>query len=187
MTLSALPLGLPAGVLPGGLDTTTRVVDAHTGGAPTRVVVSGGPALYGVTMVQRQEELQTHHDAWRRALVTAPRGHEGLVGALLTEPERPGSQAGVLFFDHGGYLGLSAAAMIGVVVSLAHLGKVRPGPLWLDTAAGTVHADFSLDGTVRLEQDGQVLSLHEGHAYVMMESTVVIQQDDPLGWGAPTA
>ncbi len=187
MTLSALPLGLPAGVLPGGLDTTTRVVDAHTGGAPTRVVVSGGPALYGVTMVQRLEELQAHHDAWRRALVTAPRGHEGLVGALLTEPERPGSQAGVIFFDHQGYLGMCDHGTIGVVASLAHLGKVRPGPLWLDTPAGTVHADFSLDGTVRLEQDGQVLSLTDGHAYVMMEGTVVIQQDDPLGWGAPTA
>jgi 4-hydroxyproline epimerase len=191
MTLSALPLGLPAGVLPGGLDTTTRVVDAHTGGVPTRVVVSGGPALYGVTMAQRLQELQDHHDAWRRALVTAPRGHEGLLGALLTEPERPGSQAGVLFFNHGGYVALDGAGMvsgmISVVASLAHLGKVRPGPLWLDTPAGTVHVEFSLDGTVRLEQDGQVLSAPDARAYVMMEATVVIQQDDPLGWGAPAA
>lgn len=151
MTLSALPLGLPAGVLPGGLDTTTRVVDSHTGGAPTRVVVSGGPALYGVTMAQRLQELREHHDAWRRALVTSPRGHDGQVGALLTEPERPGSQAGVIFFDHHGYLGMCGHGTIGVVASLAHLGKVRPGPLWLDTPVGTVHATFSLDGSVSLE------------------------------------
>lgn len=151
MTLSALPLGLPVGVLPAGLDTTTRVVDSHTGGAPTRVVVSGGPALYGVTMAQRLQELQAHHDAWRRALVTHPRGHDGLVGALLTEPERPGSQAGVIFFDHRGYLGMCGHGTIGVVASLAHLGKVRPGPLWLDTPVGTVHAEFSLDGSVSLE------------------------------------
>jgi 4-hydroxyproline epimerase len=151
MTLSALPLGLPPGVLPTGLDTSTRVVDSHTGGAPTRAVVGGGPALYGVTMAQRLQELRDHHDAWRRALVTPPRGHVGLVGALLTEPERPGSQAGVIFFDAAGYLGMCGHGTIGVVASLAHLGKLRPGPLWLDTPVGTVHAEFMLDGSVRLE------------------------------------
>ncbi|SEL50532.1 4-hydroxyproline epimerase [Roseateles sp. YR242] len=151
MTLSALPLGLPAGALPGGLDTTTRVVDSHTGGQPTRLVVGGGPALYGATMAQRLEEMQHHHDAWRLALVSEPRGHHAMVGALLTEPERPGSQAGVIFFDQQGFLGMCGHGAIGVVASLAHLGKLRPGPLWLDTPVGTVHAEFMLDGSVSLQ------------------------------------
>ncbi|UXH78969.1 proline racemase family protein [Roseateles amylovorans] len=130
---------------------TTRIIDTHTGGEPTRLVVSGGPVLRGITMAERLQELRDFHDHWRRALVTEPRGSAVMVGALLTEAERPGSDAGVIFFNSAGYLGMCGHGSIGVVASLAHLGRIRPGPLRLDTPVGTIQAEFMLDGTVRID------------------------------------
>ncbi|MET0209444.1 MAG: proline racemase family protein [Burkholderiaceae bacterium] len=133
------------------LPAVTRIIDSHTGGEPTRLIVSGGPVLSGSTMSHRLQDLREHHDQWRRALVSEPRGSAVMVGALLTEPERPGSHAGVIFFNNAGYLGMCGHGAIGVVASLAHMGRIRPGPLQLDTPVGPISAEFMLDGTVLID------------------------------------
>jgi 4-hydroxyproline epimerase len=105
-----------------------EVVDSHTEGEPTRVVVAGWGELAGATMAERRDELRRHHDALRRAVVCEPRGHEAVVGALLTPPVEPGSTAGVIFFDNAGYLGMCGHGTIGVVRTLDFLGRLaRPG------------------------------------------------------------
>ena len=86
------------------LPVVIRVIDSHTGGMPTRLVVAGGPDLPGSTMHDRLADFQTRHDAWRRALTGAPRSAPGTIGAVLTEPERPASLAGLLLFDANGPL-----------------------------------------------------------------------------------
>src|SRR6202043_3890153 len=101
-----------------------EVVDSHTEGEPTRVVVGGWGEVAGATMAERRDELRRHHDALRRAVVCEPRGHEAVVGALLTPPVEPGSSAGVIFFDNAGYLGMCGHGTIGVVRTLDFLGRL---------------------------------------------------------------
>lgn len=125
-----------------------QVVDSHTGGEPTRVVVAGFPALAATTMAGRRDEFAENLDHLRSGLVCEPRGHEVLVGALLTPPEHPDSQAGVIFFTTVGYLGMCGHGTIGVVETLRHLGRATPGPLRLDTPVGTVRCTLHEDGTV---------------------------------------
>jgi 4-hydroxyproline epimerase len=132
--------------LPGSIE----VVDSHTEGEPTRVVVSGWPPLSAPTMEGRRNELAERDAAIWRAVVLEPRGHDALVGALLTPPVRAGSSAGVVFFDNVGPLWMCGHGTIGVVQTLAHLGRIGPGAILLDTPVGTVGAELSPDGLVTI-------------------------------------
>jgi proline racemase len=127
---------------------SVRVVDSHTEGEPTRVVIDGWPALVGDAMAERRDDLRTRWDHLRSAVIREPRGHDALVGALLTPAVRPGSIAGVLFFNNVGMLGMCGHGTIGVVRTLEHLGRLGPGDVALDTPVGTVRACLGEDGSV---------------------------------------
>lgn len=130
---------------------TIRVVDSHTEGEPTRVVIEGWPEPEGTTMAERRAAVRESNDALRVAVIREPRGHDALVGALLTSPIREGSAAGVIFFDNVTYLGMCGHGSIGVVRTLAHLGRIGPGPLNLDTPVGTIRAELAPDHSVTIE------------------------------------
>ena len=125
-----------------------RVIDSHTEGEPTRVVIEGWPQPRGVTMAERAADLKERFDHLRRAVVCEPRGHDAIVGALITPPVEPGSTAGVIFFNNGTYLGMCGHGTIGVVRTLQHLGLVSVGTIRLDTPVGTVSGELSEDGSV---------------------------------------
>jgi proline racemase len=127
-----------------------QVIDSHTEGEPTRVVVSGWPALESVTMAERREELRARWDHLRSAVVCEPRGHDALVGALLTEPVSAGAAAGVVFFNNVGYLGMCGHGLIGVVRTLEYLGRIGPGAITIDSPVGTVGARLHDDGSVTI-------------------------------------
>jgi 4-hydroxyproline epimerase len=127
------------------------VVDSHTEGEPTRVVVDGWPTPPGATVAERREALARTQDALRRAVVCEPRGHDAVVGALLTPPDEAGSTAGVVFFNNAGVLWMCGHGLIGVVRTLEYLGRVAPGPIRIDTAVGTVGAVLHDDGSVTIE------------------------------------
>jgi 4-hydroxyproline epimerase len=127
------------------------VVDSHTEGEPTRVVVDGWPMLDAATMAERQADLHRRFDHLRRAVVGEPRGHDAVMGALLTPPAEPGSAAGVIFFDSVGQIGMCGHGLIGVVRTLEHLGRLGPGRVRIDTPVGTVKADLAADGSVTIE------------------------------------
>ena len=135
----------------GQTPTTIRVVDSHTEGEPTRVVVDGWPQPRGATMAERRDDLQARHDALRRAVVCEPRGHDAIVGALLTPPVHQGSVAGIVFFNNGTYLGMCGHGLIGVVRTLEYLGRLSPGEACFDTPVGTVRAELGADGAVTIE------------------------------------
>lgn len=130
------------------MTAAARIIDSHTGGEPTRVLVSGGPELGRGSMAERMAQLRSEHDAWRRALILEPRGSEVLVGAWLCPPQAVGGNWGVVFFNNVGYLGMCGHGTIGVVATLAHLGHIGPGTLALDTPVGTVQATLHEDGSV---------------------------------------
>ena len=128
-----------------------EVVDSHTGGEPTRVVISGWPLPPGATMAERRAALLRDHDALRQAVVCEPRGHDAVVGALLTPPGEPGSHAGVIFFNNAGGLGMCGHGLIGLVRTLEFLGRLSPGLVRIDTPVGTVGAQLHADGAVTVE------------------------------------
>ena len=127
-----------------------EVIDSHTEGEPTRVVVSGWPQPEGSTMAERRDFMRREQDALRTAVVHEPRGHDAIVGALLTPPIRPEAAAGVVYFNDVGYIGMCGHGTIGLVRTLEHMGKVKPGRIELDTTVGPVSAELDTDGSVTL-------------------------------------
>jgi 4-hydroxyproline epimerase len=125
-----------------------QVIDSHTAGEPTRVVVAGGPVLGRGDLATRLHLLRTRHDAFRTGVVFEPRGSEALVGALLCQPVDPAAAAGVIFFNDVGYLGMCGHGVIGLVTTLAHLGRIGAGSHAIETPVGTVEAHLHPDGSV---------------------------------------
>ena len=127
-----------------------HVIDSHTGGEPTRLVMDGFPALAGNSIAAQLDNLRTHHDTWRRACLLEPRGNDVLVGALYCAPVTPGATCGVIFFNNAGYLGMCGHGTIGLVASLHYLGRIEPGVHTVDTPVGPVAATLHADGAVTL-------------------------------------
>ena len=125
-----------------------RIIDSHTGGEPTRVVLSGGPDLGKGSLAERLNRFRTEHDTFRSAVVNEPRGSDVIVGALLCEPTDPKCVAGVIFFNNVGYLGMCGHGTIGLVATLAFLNKIGPGEHHIDTPVGTVSAVLHPNGEV---------------------------------------
>lgn len=119
-----------------------RVIDSHTGGEPTRVVLDGGPNLGSGPLSERCARLRSEYDRYRSAMVNEPRGSDVLVGALLVEPHEADCAAGAIFFNNVGTLAMCGHAMIGVTVTLAHLGRIGPGLVRIDTPAGPVGVEY---------------------------------------------
>ncbi len=117
-----------------------HVIDSHTGGEPTRVVISGGPELGAGSLAERREHFRREHDRFRSAIVNEPRGSDAMVGALLCEPVDAACAAGVIFFNNVGYLGMCGHGTMGLMVTLAHLNRIKPGTHRIETPAGTVEA-----------------------------------------------
>jgi 4-hydroxyproline epimerase len=128
--------------------TRIKVIDSHTAGEPTRVVVAGASSPTGATMEEKRASFQRDMDWLRSASVCEPRGHDALVGALLCEPVNPGSVAGVIFFNNVGVLHGCLHGTMGVAVTLLHMGRIGPGEHRLDTSTGVV--------TFRVSPSGQV-------------------------------
>ncbi len=127
---------------------TLNVIDSHTGGEPTRLVVSDGPDLGTGTLAERLDVFRNRFDHWRAGIVTEPRGSDVVVGALLCEPDAADCAAGVIFFNNVGFLGMCGHGTIGLVVSLAHMGRVGPGRHRIETPVGIVEATLNADGSV---------------------------------------
>ena len=124
-----------------------KVIDSHTAGEPTRVVVEGLPEFAG-TPAEWRDFLFTQHDGLRTSVACEPRGHEAMVGAYLLEPTQSDCVAGVVFFNNVGYLHGCLHGTIGVTATLAHLGRLSDGANKIETPTGIV--------TVRPPKDGWV-------------------------------
>lgn len=125
-----------------------RVIDSHTGGEPTRVVLSGGPDLGKGPLAERLEIFRSQYDTFRSAVVNEPRGSDVMVGALVSEPTDRSCAAGVIFFNNVGYLGMCGHGTIGLVATLAFMKRITPGEHRIETPVGTVSAILHPDGEV---------------------------------------
>jgi len=129
---------------------TLHVIDSHTEGEPTRVVISGGPDLGNGTMAEKARRLRDEQDWLRSAVCNEPRGHEAMVGALICEPHAADCACGVIFFNNLSTLNMCIHGTIGLVVTLAHMGKISPGAHRIDTPVGVVVATLHHDGSVEV-------------------------------------
>lgn len=130
--------------------SSVLAIDSHTGGEPTRVVISGGPDLGGGSVAEQLERFRRDHDRFRSAVVNEPRGSDVLVGALLCPPLDPSSTAGVIFFNNVGFLGMCGHGTIGLMVTLAHLDRIQPGLHRIETPVGTITAELHADHSVSI-------------------------------------
>lgn len=127
------------------------VIDSHTAGEPTRVVIAGGPDLGHGGLVAQRDRFRDEHDLFRSAIIDEPRGSDVMVGALLCQPSDPSCIAGVIFFNNVGYLGMCGHGTIGVAVTLAHLGRIVPGTYRLQTPVGRVPFEYHGGNAVTIE------------------------------------
>ncbi|MBV6320347.1 4-hydroxyproline epimerase [Duganella violaceipulchra] len=130
---------------------TISIIDSHTGGEPTRLVTDGGPELGQGPLSERLALLKRQHDRFRSAVVCEPRGSDVLVGALLCQPYEADCAAGVIFFNNVGYLGMCGHGTIGLVASLAFMGRIGAGRHRIDTPVGVVEAELHADGSVTVD------------------------------------
>src|ERR1041385_453104 len=127
------------------------VIDSHTGGEPTRVVIAGGPELRGQSISEQLESFRKDNDRLRGAIVNEPRGSDAMVGALLCEPFDKTCVSGVIFFNNVGYLGMCGHGTIGLMATLAQMGKIRTGEHRIETCVGVVTARLNEDGSVSFD------------------------------------
>ena len=128
-----------------------RVIDSHTEGEPTRVIIEGGPDLGAGSMRARIARFADEFDHVRKMAILEPRGSDAIVGALLCEPTQDDCAAGVLFFNNRGYLGMCGHGSIGVAVTLASLGRIGLGESKLETPVGVVTVNLIDENTVTVE------------------------------------
>ena len=128
-----------------------RVIDSHTEGQPTRLVLDQGPDLGSGSLAEQADRLFRDHADFCRGVLCEPRGHEAMVGALLLPPNAPGCAAGVIYFNPAGPLGMCGHATIGTAVSLAHCGRLSPGVHRFDTPVGPVEVSLETNNRVSVE------------------------------------
>lgn len=128
-----------------------RVIDSHTGGQPTRVIVEGGPDLGTGPLSERLDIFERSFDAFRKQTVLEPKCSDAMVGALLCEPSRSDCSAGVIFYNTAGYLGMCGHGLIGLMVTLAYMGQLKPGNHLIETPVGVVETTLLDTNHVQFE------------------------------------
>jgi 4-hydroxyproline epimerase len=102
-------------------------------------------------MAERVKLFREKHDNFRSAVVNEPRGSDVIVGALLVPPSDASCITGVIFFNNVGPLQMCGHGTIGLIVTLAHLGRIQPGAHRIETCVGVVTATLHADGSVSVE------------------------------------
>jgi len=128
-----------------------EVVDSHTAGEPTRVVIAGAPDLGRGTLAERLACFRERYDYFRCGVVREPRGSDVVVGAVLLGPLDPTCRAAVIYFNNVGYLGMCGHGTIGVVRTLQHIGRIGPGEHRIETPSGVVTTTLDASGRITVE------------------------------------
>src|ERR1700722_20130238 len=131
--------------------TSVQVIDSHTAGEPTRVVIAGGPELGGGPLAERLARFRERYDFFRSGVVNEPRGSDVVVGGVLLKPFDPTCEAAVIYFNNVGYLGMCGHGTIGLVRTLEHMGRIGPGVHRIETPSGVVTTTLHASGQGTVE------------------------------------
>jgi len=129
---------------------TVQTIDAHTGGEPLRIVISGLPQVPGATILEKRNWLKEHRDDLRQFLMNEPRGHADMYGAYLFPPVTPNADFGVIFIHNEGYSDMCGHGIIAlgkVLVEMGYVERVAPATrIAFDAPAGFIEASVEWDG-----------------------------------------
>lgn len=128
-----------------------KIIDSHTEGEPTRLIIAGGPDLGTGPLSERRRIFAEKFDHIRTFCLNEPRGFDAIVGALLCTPADPTCDFGLIFFNNKGYLGMCGHGTIGAVATLAHLGRINEGRVRIETPVGLVSAAHEAPDRVTIE------------------------------------
>jgi 4-hydroxyproline epimerase len=156
-----------------------RVIDSHTGGEPTRLVLEGGPDLGDGPIADRVQRFKERFDNYRCAIVNEPRGSDPLVGALLVKPHRADCDLGVIYFNNVGYLGMCGHGTIGLIASLEFAGRLTPGAIKIDTPVGAVEVVLRTDGRISV---ANVVS-YRSHRHFTVQVPGIGPVSGDVAWG----
>ena len=156
-----------------------HVIDSHTGGEPTRIITAGGPELGAGSMAERLVVFREQFDHFRSATVNEPRGSDVVVGALLCQPVNPKATAGVIFFNNVGFLHMCGHGTIGLIATLAYMGRIGPGAHLIETPVGDVTATLHESGEVTVEN----VPSYRGATGVAVQVEGYGQVTGDLAWG----
>ncbi len=159
-----------------------RVVDSHTAGEPTRIVLDGGPDLGAGPLAERVKRFGEEHDLFRSAVCNEPRASAALVGGLLVPPTNRGAAAAVIFFNNVGYLGMCGHGTMGLIATLAHEGRIGPGTHLIETPVGEVTADLNSDGGVSVANVASFRSRKHVSVRVQFDGCERVLHGD-VAWG----
>jgi 4-hydroxyproline epimerase len=138
-----------------GLPPRLRVIDSHTIGEPTRVVIDeslvAGLDLGLGSVRERRDRFRDRYDHVRSALVGDPRGTNAMVGVILVPPADPSCRFGAFYVNRVGYLDMCGHATIGLAVTLGSQGIIEPGSFRLETPAGVVGVMWHGGGAASFE------------------------------------
>lgn len=150
-------------------------IDTHTGGNPTRTVISGLPPLKGKTMSEKMLYMEEHYDWIRKFLMNEPRGHGVMSGALLVDPCHPDADVGVIYIETGGYLPMCGHDTIGFCTALIEAGLIQVKEpytnLNLDTPAGLVEVIIKV-------KDGKAEEVTFANVPAFLLKTITIDVED---------
>lgn len=156
-----------------------HVIDSHTIGEPTRIIVSGGPDLGNGPLAERARIFREQHDAIRRAVCEEPRGHDAMVGGLLCEPHEVDCDCGIIFFNNHSTLGMCIHGTIGLVATLKHLGRLSGETCRIDTPVGVVTATITSSGRISVTNIPSYRLLADIHVEVPDWGTIT----GDVAWG----
>ncbi|MGL4404584.1 MAG: proline racemase family protein, partial [Notoacmeibacter sp.] len=134
------------------------IIDGHTAGEPTRLIVSGYPRLKGATLAEKMADMKANHDWVRCVAMNEPRGHRDMFGGVLLEPIDASADVGVFFIDGGQYYNMCGHASLGICAMMVETGRKQTDPsgqtiVRLETPAGLV------EGTVVTAPDGSIITV----------------------------
>lgn len=119
-----------------------KTIDSHTAGEPLRIILQGLPEIKGNTILEKRKYMMENLDHLRTALMFEPRGHADMYGAIITEPEKEGSDFGVLFLHNEGYSTMCGHGIIALTKVAVHTGMIKAEEpvteIKIDTPAGLI-------------------------------------------------
>ena len=121
-----------------------QTIDAHTGGEPLRIIISGFPNLKGVTLLEKRASAKNDFDHIRKALIWEPRGHADMYGAIIVAPDTPDADFGVIFIHNEGYSTGCGHAVIALTKTFVETGLIKKTEpiteVKMDVPSGIIHS-----------------------------------------------
>lgn len=128
-----------------------NTIDVHTAGEPLRLILNG-IQTNGYSMKEMKDYVQKNFDLMRKTLMSEPRGHQGMNGAVITSPFSSKAHFGVIFMNNTGYDQINGTGIISSVTAMIETGQLKINKsdnteVRIDTVNGVVSAYVDLQGS----------------------------------------